>query len=132
MQTASDAAERPGDHRTVERLGRGWVAEEALSIALHCVLATDNYQAVHRWRDRRGTRDGPVDGVGDPDADRDRQARPAGRKLLRPSARQRLTFVNRPERPSGCNPAGHSRRVPGTSTTLTGCRIARRPSLHGA
>lgn len=34
--------QHPATPETVELLGGGWVAEEALSIAIYCVLATDN------------------------------------------------------------------------------------------
>jgi len=37
-------APRDGVAETVETLGGGWVAEEALSIALYSALATDNFE----------------------------------------------------------------------------------------
>lgn len=38
------ASSRPFVAKTVEELGQGWVAEEALAIAVYCALVSDNFQ----------------------------------------------------------------------------------------
>jgi ADP-ribosylglycohydrolase len=44
VERACDEAKRGASPETVERLGRGWVAEEALAIALYCALAADDFE----------------------------------------------------------------------------------------
>lgn len=38
------AAEHPADPEALTKLGQGWVAEEALAIALYCCLSTNEFQ----------------------------------------------------------------------------------------
>lgn len=42
-QARAAAAELPATAESVERLGRGWVAEEALAIAVFCALKADSF-----------------------------------------------------------------------------------------